>query len=534
MPTRLLCLWLVSLAIPLVLVGWLMADQLRQSKRLVRDQQKQLAGAELERISDAIESWYETLQSQLVSELPSRSSDDAEVFAALLRLRRHHPMIRDCLVVDRDGRITFPSKPAIKNTAAIARYQSLLGLVQSRPRANKSEKGHSVQSQSWLQEDGLQIVIWYPIAQERKIGLHLERVSWIDSISKQIERWQTEADQVTILDARGRQIKTIGSANNDFSPLEQQTSRRLPSPFRAWQLTAQKSPAPTSLLSSLISIIPLIGLACFLASLGIYSLTVTRNEMRLAKSQLSFAANVSHELRTPLTNIRLYADLGLMESSESEEISSYRQRVAERFTTIEQEAVRLSKLIRGVLELVRPQRDLPIQKALRDLDELIDQTIEPYRASLTDANIELAHSPRAEAMGHVDEALLELILGNLISNVIKYAAEGQSLQISSQLDNSTLVIDVVDQGPGVPLSKIKSIFKPFIRLDQSITSPSGTGIGLAIARSAARRHGGNVELLNSSSQRHSSGCHFQILIDCSSPQSGLTLTEQEKSNTRAS
>ena len=107
----------------------------------------------------------------------------------------------------------------------------------------------------------------------------------------------------------------------------------------------------------------------------------------------------------------------------------------------------------------------------------------------------------------MDSDVMEQILINLINNVEKYAADGKSLRVSSSLEGDTLTVDVFDSGPGIPSRFSNRVFQPFFRLDDGNTSPSGTGLGLTIARKAAKRHGGGLELLTSES-----GSHFRLRL----------------------
>jgi signal transduction histidine kinase len=107
----------------------------------------------------------------------------------------------------------------------------------------------------------------------------------------------------------------------------------------------------------------------------------------------------------------------------------------------------------------------------------------------------------------MDSDLLEQILINLVSNVEKYAASGKVLRISSSVKQDVLTIEVSDEGKSIPARFRSRIFQPFFRMDNANTSPSGTGLGLTIARKAAMRHGGNLELLASES-----GCRFRLTM----------------------
>jgi signal transduction histidine kinase len=90
---------------------------------------------------------------------------------------------------------------------------------------------------------------------------------------------------------------------------------------------------------------------------------------------------------------------------------------------------------------------------------------------------------------------VEQILGNLLSNVEKYAGAGRWLRLATEASPRTVRLVVEDHGPGVPKAKKDAIFQPFVRLRNDLAEgASGTGIGLAISRELAQLHGGGLTL----------------------------------------
>ena len=88
------------------------------------------------------------------------------------------------------------------------------------------------------------------------------------------------------------------------------------------------------------------------------------------------------------------------------------------------------------------------------------------------------------------------IVGNLVSNVEKYAADGRWIGLHSALRDGSLVVAVADRGPGIPVRSRERIFRPFERVHRKVSEgSSGTGLGLTIARELAQRMGGSLDLL---------------------------------------
>jgi signal transduction histidine kinase len=94
---------------------------------------------------------------------------------------------------------------------------------------------------------------------------------------------------------------------------------------------------------------------------------------------------------------------------------------------------------------------------------------------------------------NIDAQLLEHILSNLITNAIKYSAETSQVHVNLSRVGEDLVIEVIDQGIGIPAKDLENIGTPFYRASNT-GSVSGTGLGFAIAARAAARHGGGLEI----------------------------------------
>ena len=242
-------------------------------------------------------------------------------------------------------------------------------------------------------------------------------------------------------------------------------------------------------------VLSLLGIGIVLLALGGYVLTSVQRQMRTARDRVSFAGQVSHELRTPLTNIRLYAELAESDVdglSETELAESIKRRLG----VIDSESRRLGRLVSGVLEMIRDDsKHRPPHLVPANPDALIEQTLEQFAPCLRNAKIAVHKNLSASATVMMDADIFEMVLVNLLSNVEKYAAAGEYLQVDSQITNGKLLVQVTDRGQGIAGRYKRSIFRPFFRLDDSVNAPSGTGIGLTIALRAARRHGGSLTLL---------------------------------------
>lgn len=214
-----------------------------------------------------------------------------------------------------------------------------------------------------------------------------------------------------------------------------------------------------------------------------------RREVRTAMQRVSFVNQVSHELRTPLTNIRLYTEMAASRAEANGDPTAQRY-----LTVVEAEIARLSRLIQNVLSMAKQQRDrLTIRPSTQVLDEALGKIVEHWRPLLEQKGFTVETRLEAPLELPLDSDALEQIVGNLLSNVEKYAAPGKWVRIASSLNGRSANVTIDDRGPGIPPSKRSRVFEPFERLRADLNEGvSGTGIGLTISRELAVLHGGDL------------------------------------------
>jgi len=228
-------------------------------------------------------------------------------------------------------------------------------------------------------------------------------------------------------------------------------------------------------------------------------------EIRLAQQRVTFVNQISHELKTPLTNIRLYTEMASHRAESQGDTIARRQ-----LGVVEAETSRLDRLIQNVLNYARQQRDkLTIQTKELVLDEVVSRTIEFWKPLLENKGFEIVRSLQGPPLVKADPDAIEQILGNLISNVEKYANIGKWISIRTESDPRHARIIIEDHGPGIPSGKRRSVFEPFERLRSDLTEGvSGTGIGLTISRELAQLHGGTLVVC----QNYREGARFILTL----------------------
>jgi signal transduction histidine kinase len=163
------------------------------------------------------------------------------------------------------------------------------------------------------------------------------------------------------------------------------------------------------------------------------------------------------------------------------------------------ESERLSRLIANVLSLAREGRGrLAVRPAPAVVDDVVADVLARFRPSLEARGIVPSFAPGAPGTVRVDADALGQILGNLLSNVEKYAAAGGRVDVATGRDGDAAWVDVADAGPGIPAAAREKVFEAFWRGSRKVSDGvAGTGIGLTIARTLARLHGGDLVLLPS-------------------------------------
>ncbi|QNL50548.1 histidine kinase [Olivibacter sp. SDN3] len=211
-----------------------------------------------------------------------------------------------------------------------------------------------------------------------------------------------------------------------------------------------------------------------------------RKEEEMYRSKIEFFTQVAHEIRTPLTLIR-----GPMEKiiKQADEVPVIRKNLL----IMEKNTERLLQLSGQLLDFRKTEEQgfiLRYQKI--DVAAFMKEQVERVRPTAEQQQIKLkARLPNISLWGVVDLDALEKIIGNLLNNALKYAA--QKIQIELSEDTAFICVKVASDGEKIPGHLREKIFKPFYRLQGNKRSV-GAGLGLALARSLAELHRGSLSL----------------------------------------
>ncbi len=222
---------------------------------------------------------------------------------------------------------------------------------------------------------------------------------------------------------------------------------------------------------------------------------VTKHQ-KLENMRKEFVANVSHELKTPLTTIRSYTETLLDGAIDDRDLSINFLQV------VGSETERMARLVRDLLQL----SDLDFQqskwsKKAVDLKEIIEETISKLDVSVKNKEQQVYFKPKNleenAAIIYADKDRIGQVILNLLSNSIKYTPEGGSINIDINTREDTLILEIEDNGIGIPKEDLTRIFERFYRVDKARARElGGTGLGLSIAKEIIEAHEGTIEIFS--------------------------------------
>lgn len=527
MRRRFTILFWLMVAVPLGLLAWLGGMMAREES--VRVQEAWLAG--LTRSADVVDDALRQEMSRLGTDLDALLQGTSVEEEELRELPREQPLVRHAFLLDVRSNLLFPQSDGsaggeaeafLRRTGPVWESGVRLGVSGVQTQLAQAEgassamrqpwatyvrgregrplvKGESVKSlpppresgwHVWYYGSGPQMLFWQQRQDGRVVGVELEMAALLSLLVNRLdvvapdgpgEFWRVAGLDGTQVVHQWGGPAVVGAVAA--------LRRACPAPLGMWQVEVfpgaggvpRGNPAGVWLGAA--------GAALALALLAWLVHREGTREMREARRRVSFVNQVSHELKTPLTNIRLYAEMAQEQARAAGE-----EKVVRHLEVVEAETSRLGRLIHNVLTFARQQREqLVVNPQPVVPDELLARVMEVWRPGLAAKGFKVVTVAGAPERRLMDPDAVEQMLGNLLSNVEKYAASGSWVKVATVQDAVETRLEVEDRGPGVPTAKQQAVFEPFVRLRQDLSEGvSGTGIGLAITRELARLHGGSV------------------------------------------
>lgn len=216
----------------------------------------------------------------------------------------------------------------------------------------------------------------------------------------------------------------------------------------------------------------------------------------LLETKQRLLRDLSHELRSPLARMQLALSL----ARRGDGVVAERQ-----LSRIAIEADRLEQLIGRTLRLARMETPVhALERTSVEIGELLAQIVEEVEIEATERGCRVILNHTGTAALQADVTLLASAFENIVRNAVRYSPEGGVVQITTRPSSETragrpaaVIIEIQDQGPGVPETALSLIFEPFYRVDAARDhADGGGGLGLAIAARAVSLHGGTIEARN--------------------------------------
>ena len=214
-----------------------------------------------------------------------------------------------------------------------------------------------------------------------------------------------------------------------------------------------------------------------------------------------FSADASHELRTPLTILQLELE---------EMVQSHRLNppLSDQIGSALEEIDRMSHIVESLLTISRLDAgEVKMDKARLDLGRVVASTADQMKLLADEKSIRLTSNVAHEVYIEGDRSHLQQVIVNLVANAIKYTHEGGEVEVRVRREAGTAILEVADNGPGIPEHALPHVFERFYRADRARSRDSGgAGLGLAIVKAICTAHGAEVSV----SSKQGSGSLFTV------------------------
>jgi two-component system NtrC family sensor kinase len=206
----------------------------------------------------------------------------------------------------------------------------------------------------------------------------------------------------------------------------------------------------------------------------------------LDRIKSDFVSTVSHDLRSPLTAILGYIEL-------IDRVGPVNKQQKEFIRRVELSVQNITALINDLLDLGRIEAGFDTRKEVVPLGTLVQFILDSLRARVVDKSQRLVVEVPDDLPPILGNPVrLRQMLSNLIGNAVKYTQEGGEVCISAKAETGQVILQISDNGPGIPLVDQPYIFDKFYRASNVANDISGTGLGLAIVKSIVENHQGRI------------------------------------------
>ena len=249
------------------------------------------------------------------------------------------------------------------------------------------------------------------------------------------------------------------------------------------------------IFSAQASMIPEIGIAVVLQNIT--------HLKELDRIKTEFVNTVSHDLRSPLTSI--YGFIGLIDR-----VGPVNKQQAEFIKHIQTSTQHITELLNDLLDLSRVEAGYDLQMVDVHMKEILAQSVSSLEYQISEKMLDVVLNvadPEPVILGN--PLHLQRMVVNLIGNAIKYSPTMGKIEVRCRIESNQLILEVSDNGPGIPLSDQPRIFDKFYRGSNYAQVTTGTGLGLSIVKTIVEKHHGRIWLESSDK-----GTTFSVILPC--------------------
>lgn len=396
--------------------------------------------------------------------------------------RARHPLFGAVYLCDRSGRVLYPVRWSRDDAEVIAAL-----------RAEISERLWGGGGRRRLEARGQVILAAVILGSPRGpllVGLRRDDQAFHREVLERTLGGAAEGKgALAILDGSGRAVFTSQPLDRAAPVLTVPFGEALPAWRVALYQPAGLSPRDMVRRQTMIFMSAFALLLMVIAAGLVATYRLVRRESEIARLKSDFVANVSHDLKTPLALIRMFA-----ETLEMDRVPDERRR-REYYGVLTRESERLSRLIDNVLDFSRIESGRQrYQIAPGPIEPIVHEVVESFRHPLQQQGftVDVAVEPDLPDVP-LDPDAMKQALANLVENAMKYSADRRHIRVAARREGAGVVVEVADEGIGIPVPERERIFEKFYRIGQSETQGRrGSGVGLALVKHIVEAHRGRV------------------------------------------